>query len=205
MKPCFFLISLILVINHALAQDQVEGSAFYGFKVHTPDRRLDGHTFGAELAYNFDMSNNKADYIRLLNIRSIDLAASYRNFDRVSIRSLPDKPVGLGDAYSIFGRLDIGVLKLGKLQLLLAPAFGFSYATQTFFTGGNPLIGSHLNMGAQIGLKLFTPLSKTMALKTGVDIFHFSNAAFFTPNYGINSNCVSLSLVKILPTCCDPQ
>ncbi len=191
---------LLLLAGSLYAQDQLELGAIYSIKVHTPDKPLRGYAFGTEFAFNFDMANNKADYVRLLNIKSIDLAGSYRNFQYVSLKVQPPQDLRLGSAYSLLGRLDIQIFKFSKTQLFFCPAFGFSYVSQTFFTNGNPLIGSHLNLGAQLGFKVSTPLSNTFAIKAGADIFHFSNVAYFTPNYGVNSNSISLSLVKILPT-----
>jgi len=70
---------------------------------------------------------------------------------------------------------------------LLNPGFGFGYATESYYTDDNPLVGSHINFTAQIGLKLATPITHSTRLWVGADLYHYSNAAFKLPNYGVNS------------------
>jgi hypothetical protein len=73
---------------------------------------------------------------------------------------------------------------------------GFVYATQTFYTTYNPIIGSHINLAVQAGLKLETPLSSSTKILAGINFFHYSNSAFRLPNDGINNFNASLGLVR---------
>jgi hypothetical protein len=204
MKRLLTTCLLTFLLANAFAQDvkdQIEVSGIYGLKIFTPEKfNLAGHPTAGEIAYNFNTTDSKADYIRLLNIKSVDIAATYRSFSDVMVTNPPSAKGALGNAYAVLARLDIELLKVGETQLLLSPAFGLAYVTQTYFTNGNPIIGSHVNFASQAGLKIYTPISSSIGVKAGIDIFHFSNVAYEVPNYGVNSYNVSLTLVKTLNT-----
>lgn len=206
MKKFAVLFTLLLCCSGLLAQtgnnNKFEINGLYGLNTFTAEfYKMPGHLGGAEAIYHFDMGNNKAPYIHLLNIRAIDVVAGFRNFNGVSVidsNAAETHPVGL--VYSVLGRLEIPVIKMGETRLVFAPALGFAYATGTYFSNGNPLIGSHINLATQAALFVSTPISKTITLKGGIDIFHYSNGAVKVPNNGINSIEASLGLVKTLNT-----
>lgn len=209
MKKILLLLSfnvLVAAFNICVAQtnqNAVELNVFRSLHFFSPDVNshtgnvvLDGKIWGGELGYKINMANNKADYIRIFNITSIDIAASYRSLRDITIDKDPATKGSLGDTYSVLGRLNIQLLHFGQTKLLFTPGFGIAYATETYFTNGNPLISSHINFAAEAGVKIFTPLSKDLGVQAGVAVFHYSNGAYRVPNNGINAYNVTLGLVK---------
>jgi hypothetical protein len=206
MKKIALLLTLLLSFARLPAQtantNKFELNALYGLSTFTAEfYKTPGHLAGTEAAYHFDMGNNKAPYINLLNIQAIDVVAGFRSFSNVSVidsNSVVTHPIG--HVYSVLGRLEIPFIKAGGTRLVFAPALGFAYATGTYFSNGNPLIGSHINLATQAGLFITTPLSNSITLKGGIDIFHYSNGAVRVPNNGINTVETSLGIIKTLNT-----
>jgi hypothetical protein len=194
---CLIILIFTLCVKPACAQNaqnSVQLSGFSGIKAFTADSALKGNTRGIEAVYNLSMANNKADWVRMLNVQSIDLAFSYRDYGSVYMVRRPSSVGFLGSYYGALARLNFLMATVGKTQLLLNPGFGFGYATQSYYTTNNPLVGSHINFTAQVGLKVQTPITSSLRLLAGVDVYHYSNAAFKLPNYGVNSINASIGL-----------
>lgn len=198
-------LTLLVVVLMALSRslfaqtnnDQLEFTAIHALSVFTPDNyTLKGNVWGGELAWHFNMADNKADYAHMLGISSVDIVGSYRNYQSLTINNNPASKGSLGDVYALIGRLEIPVAKAGPVKLLFTPGIGFAYSTVSYFDNKNPLVGSRLNLAAQAGLKLFVPITSTTAIQGGVDLFHYSNVAVRVPNFGINSYNVSLGIVQ---------
>ena len=206
MSKIWYTIYLSLFIfSCASAQstsNQLEISGLYGISSFTAEKyKLPGHLVGGEAVYHFNMANNKADYVRLLNISSIDVVGSYRNLHSITITNDPGSKKGaLGEVYALMGRLEIPFIKAGATQFIFTPGFGFAYSTQTYFTNGNPLVGSHINLAAQAGVKVKTPVSASTSIQAGIDIFHYSNGAYRVPNNGINTVEASVGIVQDINT-----
>ncbi|MGN6641223.1 MAG: acyloxyacyl hydrolase, partial [Mucilaginibacter sp.] len=199
-KFIFLFTFCALLSGQVLAQsnnDQLEFTAIHALSVFTPDNyTLKGNVWGGELGYHFNMTNDSAAFVRMLNLRSIDVIASYRSFGSVIIDNDVATKGTLGDVYSVMGRLEIPLIQAGPIKLLFTPGFGFAYSTINYFDNYNPLVGSHINLAAQAGLKLFGAITQSTGLQAGIDLFHYSNVAVRVPNFGINSLNVSLGLVQ---------
>jgi hypothetical protein len=195
---CLIFLGLILSARFAHAQDgknSIEVSPFIGLKMFTADSALKGSSWGIEGVYHINMRDNQADWVRLLNVRSVDVAFSYRNYQSVYLAGQPHSSDGfLGDYYGAIARIGILLANVGKTELLLTPGFGFGYASQSYYTNNNPLVGSHINFTAQVGLQLSTPITQSTRLVGGVDLYHYSNAAVKLPNYGVNSINASIGI-----------
>jgi hypothetical protein len=179
------------------SQDKIEVTPFKGVKIFTAEKNeLKGNFYGIEAAYHFNMAKNNSPYIKMLNIRDIDIVATYRNMEDVILNNDPDSKGLLGSAFGIGGRLEIGLLKAGPVRLLFTPGLGFVYSTESYFTNGNPITGSHLNLSAQVGLKVSTAITPTTAIQTGMDVYHYSNGAFRLPNNGVNAYNFTLGVVQ---------
>ncbi len=177
--------------------NQIEFTFVEGIKVFTPNKySIQGKIQGGELGYHFNMAANQADYIRMLNISAIDIMASYRSLQSLTIDNNLASRGSLGDAYSVIGKLEILLLKTGPVKLLFTPGFGVTYSTINYFDNQNPLVGSHLNMTTQVGAKIFTSITSSTGIQAGVDLFHYSNGGIRIPNNGINSFNISLGLVQ---------
>lgn len=198
------LLSVLLcafLIVKAQAQDNqnsIEITPTTGIKIFSAEKNyLKGNFWGTELAYHFNMQDNPAPYIHLFNIRSIDAVLSYRNMQQVILNSNPATRDLLGSTVGILGRFEFGLLKAGPVRLLFTPGAGFVYSTHSYFTDNrNPIVGSHINIAAQAGLKLFTAITPSTGIQTGIDIFHYSNGATRIPNNGVNAYMWSLGLVQ---------
>ncbi|WP_448703002.1 acyloxyacyl hydrolase [Mucilaginibacter sp. AW1-3] len=196
-----YLLALFLfaLLGTACAQsnkNSLELSAFTGLSIFSAEgNTLGGKPYGLEGVYHINMADNKADWVRMLNIRDVSIALSYRNMGQVYLTKKTNTTGFLGDYIGAVSRLDIVLAKAGRTEFLLVPGFGFGYATQTYYTDArNVLVGSHINFTAQIGAKVLTPIGSSTRLVGGLDLYHYSNAAFKNPNDGINSVNFSLGI-----------
>jgi len=196
------LVFLLIISKISFAQtgnNKIEFTAIEGVKVFAPnDYSIQGQAWGAELGYHFDMTNNHLDYLRLLGIKAIDIVGSYRNMQALTINHSPSSKDSLGNVYSVIGRLEIQFAKIGQSKILFTPGIGVAYSTVSFFTNKNPLVGSHLNLALQAGVKIVTPISSSTSIQAGADLFHYSDAATRTPNDGVNALNFTLGIVQSL-------
>ncbi|MDB4904782.1 MAG: hypothetical protein JWQ63_4063 [Mucilaginibacter sp.] len=177
--------------------DQIEITPIEGIKIFTPNKySIQGKIWGGELAYRFNMNNNKLDYVKLLGLNSIDIVASYRNLQSLIINNDPASKGSLGDAYSVIGRLEMQLFKAGPVKLLFTPGVGVTYSTESYFTNKNPLIGSKINIAEQAGIKIFSSITSSTGIQVGADLFHYSNGGERLPNNGINSLNISFGIVQ---------
>jgi hypothetical protein len=195
------VIALLFVAYSSFAQDNrnsVEITPLAGVKIFSAEKNtLKGNIWGAEAAYHFNMTENKANYVRIFNIKSLDAVLTYHNMEQVVVNGDPTTKGLLGSTVGLLGRFEIGLLKVGPTQLLLTPGAGVLYSTQTYFTDNrNPIVGSHINFAAQTGLKLYTAVSSSTGIQAGFDIYHYSNGAVRLPNNGVNTYSVSLGVVQ---------
>jgi hypothetical protein len=193
------LILIIALFGTATAQDSknsLEVSPFTGLQIFTAEGyKLGGSFYGAEGVYHINMANNKADWVHMLNIRDVSIALSYRDLEHISLTKTPGSEGVLGNYIGAVGRISIVLFQAGKTDFMLTPGFGFGYATQTYYLNPqNILVGSHINFTAQIGAKVATPIGKSTRLVGGIDLYHYSNAAFKNPNDGINAINASIGI-----------
>jgi hypothetical protein len=189
---------LFVELAFAFAQDNknsIEVSPFTALSAFSAEgNTLGGALYGVEGTYHINMANNKADWVHDLHIRDVGISLSYRDFSHVYLTKKPGSQGVLGNYYGAVSRISIVLLKAGKTEFMATPGFGFGYAGETYYTNDNTLVGSHINFTAQIGLKFLTPLSASTRLVGGVDLYHYSNAAFKNPNDGINSINASIGI-----------
>lgn len=201
LKQVFLLGTMLGSFFWAIAQEKsgnsIEFSPQASVGVFTAQHKLTGRAYGGEILYHFNTEKNTSNWMRGLNLKSIDLILNYKNMSDIEIQSDP-KSGTFGDSYAVLAGLNISLLKFRQTELLLSPAFGLGYLGETFFTNANPLIGSHINFGSRISLKATTAISPSTQLAAGVDVLHFSNAAFRVPNNGINSSSISLGIIQKL-------
>lgn len=177
--------------------NRLELTPFESLKVFTPDNNsIQGTIYGAELAYHFNMTRDSLDYVRILHISAIDIVGSYRNLHSLTVNNDPALKGKLGDTYTLIGRFEIPLYQTGPVKLLFTPGFGFAYSSTSYFTNGNPLIGSRINFAAQAGMKIITAVSNSTGLQAGIDLLHYSNSGFRVPNHGINSINISFGIIQ---------
>ena len=202
----FSLILIVISVNKGYSQDNsnipvgrnsISFTGFEGLKIFSAEKNyMNGNFWSLEAAYNLNMVNNNSDWVKMMGVKDIGFAFSYRNMDNVSLTNRPGTEGFIGDAYALTSRLDISLLEAGKIDFFLTPGFGFAYVTKSYRTNYNPLIGTHINFAAEIGLKMEAPITNSTKLRAGVHLFHFSNAAFKLPNDGVNTINATLGVIQ---------
>jgi len=198
----FLLLSgFILTFSRLQAQEESRNSIEFipqtSIAVFTAQQKLSGTAYGGELLYHFNTEKNASTWMRGMGLKSIDLVFNYKNMSKIKLVSDP-KPDTFGDSYALLAGLNISLLKLNRTEVLFSPAFGLGYLGETFFSNGNPLVGSHINFGSRLSLKIASQVGPNTQIAAGLDVLHFSNAAFRVPNNGINSSNVSLGIIQAL-------
>ena len=193
-------IPLAVIMQDSYGQEGKNSIAFtpiLGLDINSPDNnKLKGSYYGAELAYQLSMANNKAEWVRLLHVEDIAIIFSYFNLQNIALAAKPGSQGFLGSNFGIIGGLDISLLKRGKVNFLFSPGAGLLYATQTYYTVYNPIVGSHINLAVQAGVKAQMPISSSTKIQAGLCYFHYSNTALKLPNDGINSINATFSIVQ---------
>ncbi len=185
-----FCLSLTLLFSGCLAaQNRIAVSPVGGFIIahRTPMQRLvTGHTTGIELNLEKTANGNKNwhhDYAfpwTGLSVQVLDLGNSRQ----------------LGTAIGLTPYLRLPLTSSRNLNLKLG--FGLGYLSKHYErieNQKNTAIGSNINISACVGFWQRIGLSKNMALQAGLQLQHFSNGAFRTPNLGINVPMFSLGLL----------
>ncbi|MNK41136.1 Lipid A 3-O-deacylase (PagL) [compost metagenome] len=198
-----FFLGLLVFARNLRAQEvedvrnSIEFSPQVSLGVFTADHQLRGTAYGGELTYHMNTVANLRPWMRLMNLKSLDLVFNYKNMSDIVMVSDP-RPGRFGDSYALIAALNFSILKTKGAELLLAPGFGLGYLGETWFTNENILVGSHLNFSSRIALKLSTQIGPSTKLLAGIDVLHFSNGAIRVPNNGMNVSSVSLGIVQSL-------
>ncbi len=150
-----------------------------------PINKLSGQVYGAELVYHRNTIINPAAWMRELNLKSIDVIFNYKNMSRVKRVYQPIEKE-FGDSYGLLAGITIPLISSNHFYIDVAPSFGGLYASKTWYTNGNPIIGAHLNFASRIALKTGIALNDKIDLTGGIDILHYSNAGTRVPNNGMN-------------------
>lgn len=181
------------------AQNSIEFIPQMSLGVFTAQNKLTGTAYGGELIYHLNTTENPRPWMKVLNVKSLDLVFNYKNMGDIVMVSDP-RPNRFGDSYALLGALNFSLLKVKGTELLVTPGLGLGYLAETWFTNQNVLIGSHLNFSSRIALKLTTQIAPSTKLSAGIDILHFSNAGTRVPNNGMNISSVGLGIVQSLNT-----
>ncbi len=201
-KIIVLLITTFFGSSYCVAQESNNSIAITpidGVKISTASNDgLKGAFYGTELSYQINMDNNNADWVRMLNVKDISVAATYINMQHVSRNGIPSTRGVIGSNYGINGRLDILLANTGKTNVLLSPGLGLVYITQTFYTDKNFIVGSHVNAVLQLGMKVETPVSDMTSIQFGINLLHYSNASTQLPNNGINLAVATIGIVQKL-------
>lgn len=178
-------------------RNSIEFSPQISLGVFTADHKLRGTAYGGELTYHMNTVANLRPWMRLMNLKSLDLVFNYKNMSNIVMVS-DLRPGRFGDSYALIAALNFSLLKTKGAELLLAPGFGLGYLGETWFTNENILVGSHLNFSSRIALKLSTQIGSSTKLLAGIDVLHFSNGGIRVPNNGMNVSSVSLGIAQSL-------
>ncbi len=201
----FLCLSYLTFVVDLRAQEKVdyrnsiEFSPQVSLGVFTAQHKLSGTGYGGELIYHINTAANPRPWMKMLNLKSLDLVFNYKNMSDVVMLSDP-RPNRFGDSYALIGALNFSLLKVKRAELFVTPGLGLGYLGETWFTNENILVGSHLNFSSRIALKMATPIGPSARLTAGLGILHFSNAGARVPNNGMNISSVSLGILQSLNT-----
>ncbi|HTD41162.1 MAG TPA: acyloxyacyl hydrolase [Mucilaginibacter sp.] len=195
------LVALLLFVSITCfaqnGQNSIAITPVLGLNINSPDNnQLKGSYYGAEFTWQLNMANNNTAWVHLLHVQDIGFTFSYFNLQNISLNAKSSSRGFLGSNFGVISCIDMAFLKAGKVTFLFSPGFGFLYATQTYYTTYNPIVGSHINLAVQAGLKAETLISKSTKIQAGLFFFHYSNTASKLPNDGINSLNASLGIVE---------
>ncbi|WP_276090931.1 acyloxyacyl hydrolase [Pedobacter sp. JY14-1] len=194
-------LTVLLISGMASGQERSRNSLEFtpqvSLGVFTANHKLTGTSFGGELIYHINVSDEPRQWVRAMHLKSIDVMLDYKNMGNIKLAGDPEEGL-FGDTYAALAGLNIALLKISRAELLFTPAFGIGYAQKTYFTNKNPLIGSHINFTSKAGIKLSVPVSASTGIAAGLDVLHYSNAAFRVPNNGMNLLNVSMGIVHAI-------
>ncbi|MBG6236576.1 hypothetical protein IWX76_003170 [Pedobacter sp. CAN_A7] len=193
------LLVFLQVPLFAQYKNSLEFSPTYSIKMFTADDQLSGTAFGWEMIYAVINDEKPKDWQRMLRVQSIDLIINVQNMRQVNVLTAADEvhPLSL-DAFALMAGLNIRLTRLGNSELLFSPAFGVGYLSQTYFTNKNPLVGGHMNFASRAALKLAIPITESISINPGLQVLHYSNAAYRVPNRGLNGLFFNLGLLHQL-------
>ncbi len=154
---------------------------------------LQGNAYGGQLAFHYNTEHNNRQWASDIGIKSVNAIFDYKRMHEVTLKSAP-RNGDLGDSYAVFAGVSLPVFSINKVQLVFAPAFGVVYAEESWFSNGNPIVGSRLNFGMLAALQLSVPISDKFELGTNVNVLHYSNGGTRVPNNGMNVVNLGLSL-----------
>lgn len=195
---CFLIFSLELHAQEtADARNSIEFSPQVSLGVFTAQNKLTGTAYGGELIYHMNTVANPRPWMKMLNLKSLDLVFNYKNMSDIVMVSDP-RPDRFGDSYALIAAFNFSLLKVKNTELFVTPGLGLGYLGETWFTNENVLVGSHLNFSSRIAVKLATRIGPATKLSAGLDILHFSNGGTRVPNNGMNVSSVSLGVVQSL-------
>jgi len=193
------IFALILSSRNSDAQNSIELTTLSGVKVYSDGTLpLGGKSYGFEAAYNMFQKKRSAEWIKTLRIRDIAIMAGYRNMSNVYMVDSAESKGFLGSIYTLSGGLNVNLISLNKTEILFVTGAGITYSSSSFFSDGNLIVGSHINFTPYAGIKIRTPLSGSISLVGGADIFHYSNVGLQVPNKGVNSLHLSFGIIKDL-------
>lgn len=201
----FLCLSFLTFVADLQAQEKgnfknsIEFSSQVSLGIFTAQQKLSGMGYGGEVIYHMNTTANPRPWMKMLNLKSLDLVFNYKNMSDIVMLSDP-RPNRFGDSYALIGALSFSLLKVKKAELFVTPGLGLGYLGETWFTNENVLVGSHLNFSSRIALKLAARIAPSARLTAGLDILHFSNAGTRVPNNGMNVSSVSLGIVQSLNT-----
>ncbi len=202
MKKHFsLLLSAFFLIANSLKSQETSyiNSLTFNFQKNTAyfpaHYHLTGNVWGGEIAYNISARNK--DWAKRLSIRSVDIIFDYKNFQNVAIKDQDDK---FGNSYALHSGLSFLLYKNHFLEVGLNPSLGLGYTNETFYTNGNEILGSKINLYSRAIFTIETPVSEKTSIGLNIGVLHYSNGGTRVPNDGINMGTAGLSIRRKMAT-----
>jgi len=181
------------------ARNSLSVKTSYGIDMdRSHPNRSDNHLYGLHVSYDWRLTPENADWVRILNAQSLSLGLVWHNLS--FMRELVDSThYSGGQAIGTLAEVDFQLLRLGSTKLLFTPGLGISYITETIFTQpATSTIGSHINLSISGEISLEIPLSPHTSLLAGGSVHHYSNGGIAVPNGGWNALLGSMAIKSAL-------
>ncbi len=202
-----FFSTFFLLAKHAEAQDKWDGvgieSNFFAGKIfpHTPrfPKQLPDMVKGYELSAVFQTYGKKDWHAR----RKYPLVGFSFMLTDYGIDSV------YGKCLSIYPSLQLPILSYKNFEWTFKASFGLGYVTRPYerypnFDTLNKAIGSGFNNFSLFATDIRYRVNQHIDIQAGGTFFHVSNAAFRTPNLGINTYGAHIGL-RYFPTTSQPE
>lgn len=156
------------------------------------------YLYGLHLSYDWGLAASNADWIRILNAKTLSLGVLWHNMNNMA-ETVEGQSYPFGQAIGLVAEVDFQLVQAGPVKLFFTPGVGLTYITETIFTQPETsTVGSHLNMALTGELGLEIPLNDRLSLLAATNILHYSNGGMQVPNGGINTINASLGLKTTL-------
>lgn len=135
---------------------------------------IEAHARGVELNYRYNFSGVK-EWEKYFKYPYSGFAIHYLNLGGSKI----------GRAYSLMPYIGIPLKKNKVLDAHIRLATGMSYISRKFdleLNRSNTLVGSNINLAADLMLQVNWKIDKKVHLLTGISVTHFNNGAFTQPS-----------------------
>lgn len=206
----FSLLAFIFffLLNHASAQNapwsgfSIETNAVSGKMIkHTKKFRTDMPPHSSAYEVNFLLhSYGRKSWQQRRNYPVVGFGFTYTNYGLDSV---------YGKCFAIYPNVTLPLVRAKRLEWTIRFGFGLGYATKHFerypvWDTLNTAIGSAINNYTLVMTDLRYRINKHWDVQVGGNFSHMSNAAFRTPNLGINMYGAHVGL-RYSPVTSQPQ
>jgi len=199
----------ILMSNHAMAQQDVQGAGF-GIEMngvagkvfkHTKKFRLPIPDHSTALDLNFvRKTHGKKDWQQRINYPTVGFGVTYVNYGIDSV---------YGRALGLYPNLTIPIIHGNKLEWTIRMGFGVGLISKHYdrypnWDTLNNALSSQLNNFSIFMTDLRYHINKHWDVQLGANFFHISNATYHVPNLGINMYGAHVGL-RYFPVTSEPK
>jgi hypothetical protein len=184
---------LLMITSYLDAQDRNALGVNLIYGANVLNQRVTYQGLG--VSYNISTVNNKAEWTKILNVKSINIDAAFYDMcnisggDNIMARDAILRNKGcFGNDFALSGSIDMGLIDLDAFKVLFSPGLGVVYSTKDYFTtrGVNHVLGCHVNEISSAKMKLVFPVTTNFYIYMGAGISHISNSNTTSPNIGLN-------------------
>ena len=199
----------ILMSNHAMAQQDVQGAGF-GIEMngvagkvfkHTKKFRLPIPDHSTALDLNFVWkTHGRKDWQQRINYPTVGFGITYVNYGIDSV---------YGRTLNLYPNLTIPIIHGNKLEWTIRMGFGVGLISKHYdrypnWDTLNNALSSQLNNFSIFMTDLRYHINKHWDVQLGANFFHISNATYHVPNLGINMYGAHVGL-RYFPVTSEPK
>jgi hypothetical protein len=207
-KPSYYklLLNLLFIIfsyNSLVAQEHRNSLEFTPqislASFSAEQTKIVGPIVSGELAYHFNKVNNPTQWIKYLNVNSVDIAFTYQNTNNAKA-FLNNIAHPIGNSYGVTSGLTFSLYNSKKSNLYLSAATGLAYFDKAGLVNENVVLGSKLNYSTKFQFRAERSISSSAWLSLVIAFYHLSNGGIRIPNKGLNVMSTGLGFKQYLIT-----